>query len=48
MYDNYGNPGATISCGVCGRSFFSNDGDSICSRSCEREYERQQEEEEEC
>jgi hypothetical protein len=46
MYDNYGNPGMTISCANCGSSFFSTDGDPVCSRSCERELERHEEEQE--
>lgn len=38
------NSSALITCSVCGRQFRSSDGYAICSSACDRELERQQEE----
>lgn len=42
MFDS--NTSAMITCTVCGRQFRSEDGVPTCSSSCDRELERQQDE----
>lgn len=40
------NLGITMSCGICGRRFWCEDGIPICSASCDRRHEEMIEEEE--